>query len=79
MNYEILGTIASLFVLISFLMKGEKNIRLINIIGAFIFVIYGILINAFSIWFLNGALLIIHIIKLIKGINENGRKTKKTN
>lgn len=79
MNYEILGTIASIFVLISFLMKGEKNIRLINIIGAFIFVIYGILINAFSIWFLNSVLLIIHIIKLIKGINENGRKTKKTN
>lgn len=79
MNYEILGTIASLFVLISFLMKGEKNIRLINIIGAFIFVIYGILISAFSIWFLNGVLLIIHIIKLIKGIGKNGRKTKKTN
>lgn len=75
MNYEILGTIASLFVLISFLMKGEKNIRLINIIGAFIFVIYGILISAFSIWFLNGVLLIIHIIKLIKGIGKNGRKT----
>lgn len=79
MNFEILGTIASIFVLISFLMKGERNIRLINIIGAFIFIIYGILINAFSIWFLNGVLLIIHIIKLIKGINENGRKTKKSN
>lgn len=79
MNYEILGTIASIFVLISFLMKGERNIRLINIIGAFIFIIYGILINAFSIWFLNGVLLIIHIIKLIKRIDKNGRKTKKSN
>lgn len=79
MNFEILGTIASIFVLISFLMKGERNIRLVNIIGAFIFIIYGILINAFSIWFLNGALLIIHILKLIRRIDENGRKTKKSN
>jgi len=79
MNFEILGTIASVFVLISFLMKGERNIRLVNIIGAFIFIIYGILINAFSIWFLNGALLIIHILKLIRRIDENGRETKKTN
>ena len=66
MNYEIIGTLASVIVLISFLMKGEKNIRLVNIIGAIMFVIYGILINAFSVWFLNGALFIIHIIKLIK-------------
>lgn len=74
---EILGTIASIFVLISFLMKGEKRIRLVNIIGALLFVIYGITINAFSVWFLNGALLIIHIVKLLRG-KENG-KTEKVN
>lgn len=66
MNYEILGTIASIIVLISFLMKGETKIRLINIIGAICFVIYGIMINAFSVWFLNGMLCIIHIYKLLK-------------
>lgn len=66
MNYEIIGTCASLIVLISFLMKGEKYIRLVNIIGAILFVIYGILIGAFSVWFLNGALVLIHIYKLIK-------------
>ena len=66
MNFEIIGTIASFIVLISFLMKGEKPIRLVNIVGALLFVIYGVLINAFSVWFLNGALVIIHIIKLIK-------------
>lgn len=66
MNYEIIGTCASLIVLISFLMKGEKSIRLVNIVGAILFVIYGILIGAFSVWFLNGALVLIHIYKLIK-------------
>lgn len=72
MNIEIIGTIASIMVLISFLMKGEKNIRLINIIGALIFIIYGLSINAFSVWFLNGTLFLIHIIKLIK-LNKEKR------
>lgn len=66
MNWEILGTIASLIVLVSFLMKGEKNIRLVNILGAVMFTGYGVMINAFSVWFLNGALVLIHIYKLIK-------------
>lgn len=47
--YEIIGVIASVIVLISFVMNGEKKIRIINIIGALLFVIYGILINAFSV------------------------------
>lgn len=63
---EIIGTFASIIVLISFLMKGEFKIRLINIFGAILFIIYGISINAFSVYFLNGALLLIHIIKLLK-------------
>lgn len=65
MNIEILGTIASVFVLISFLMKGEFKIRLINIAGALLFVIYGLCDNAFSVWFLNSALVLIHLVKLI--------------
>lgn len=64
--YELIGTLASVLVLISFLMRGEKKIRIINIIGAIMFVIYGILINAFSVWFLNGALILIHIYYLIR-------------
>lgn len=66
MSYEVLGTIASIIVLISFLMKDEKGIRRVNIIGALIFTIYGLGIDAFSVWFLNGMLLIIHIYKLSK-------------
>ncbi len=64
MNYEVIGTLASVIVLISFIVKGEKNIRLINIIGAFVFAIYGLLINAFSVWFLNGMLILIHLYKI---------------
>lgn len=72
MNFEVLGTIASIIVLISFLMKDERGIRKVNIIGALVFVIYGIGISAFSVWFLNGALFIIHIYKLIK-MKKEGR------
>ena len=64
MNFELIGTLASIIVLISFIVKGEKNIRLINIIGAFVFVIYGLLIKAFSVWFLNGMLILIHLYKI---------------
>ena len=66
MNIEILGTIASILVLISFTMKNEQMIRSVNIIGAIVFVIYGICINAFSVWFLNAMLCIIHAYRLLK-------------
>lgn len=66
MNIEILGTLASIIVLCSFLVKGENKIRLINIVGAICFVIYGICIGAFSVWFLNGSLILVHIYHLIK-------------
>lgn len=63
---EIIGTIASVIVLISFIIRGETKIRIINIVGASLFVVYGVAINAFSVWFLNGALILIHIYYLIK-------------
>ena len=66
MNYEIIGLLATLFVLLSFLMKKIELVRIINIIGATLFVVYGILINSLSTWLLNGVLIIIHIIYLVK-------------
>lgn len=66
MSIEILGIIASLLVLASFFMNGESKIRIVNIFGALAFVIYGLLLGAFSVWFLNGALFIVHIVKLYR-------------
>ena len=66
MNFEILGIIATLFVLASFVLSGEMKIRYINIIGSVIFVIYGAAIGAFSVWLLNSILIIIHLYKIIK-------------
>ena len=63
---EKLGIIASIIILISFLTQDIKKIRIINIIGCILFVIYGILIDAFSVWFLNGMLCLVHVWKLLK-------------
>lgn len=63
---ESIGITATLLVLLSFLMKKATTIRLINIFGAIMFIVYGILIHSLSTWLLNGALIVIHIYFLIK-------------
>ena len=72
--HEIIGIVATLFVLLSFLFTAEKRIRQINIIGAVLFVIYGVVIGAISIYILNGALILIHIFKLYKQRKDDGKK-----
>ena len=66
MLYEVIGITATLFVLLSFLMKDIRRVRIVNIIGAVLFVIYGVLINSLSTWILNGVLIIVHIYYLTK-------------
>lgn len=66
MNVEIIGTIASVIILISFLFNDEKTIRITNIGGAAIFVVYGVMSGAFSVWLLNAGLILIHLYKLNK-------------
>ena len=63
---EALGIIATIFVLLSFLFRAEKKIRIVNIIGAALFVAYGILMGALSVWLLDAALIIIHIYFLLR-------------
>ena len=64
MSVEIWGIVATLFVLTSFLCNEEKYIRMVNIVGALIFVGYGLALQAHSVWLLNGILVAIHVIKL---------------
>ena len=67
---EFLGILATLLVLVSFLFSKEKNIRIINIIGALLFLLYGASINSFSIWVLNLMLIIVHLYKLYRNEGE---------
>ena len=67
MNYEVIGIIATVLIIVSFLANGERKIRMLNIAGSVLFVLYGALTHTYSTTVLNGALIIVHIIKLRKG------------
>ena len=73
---EIIGIFAAAFILLSFLCNGERQIRIVNTIGAVLFVIYGILINALSVYLMNGILIIVHIRKLFKLKKESSQEEK---
>lgn len=69
---EIVGYLASLIVLISFLMKNMKTLRIINTIGCVLFVAYGILLNfSIPIVLTNVAIVGINIYYLIKANKAN--------
>ena len=61
---EIIGIVATLFILAAFSLNDKKLIRLVDSIGALLFVIYGILINSLSVWLLNICLIIINLYKI---------------
>ena len=66
MKYEIIGVIGTLLILVGFLSNQEKTIRVFDLMGSVLFVLYGVLIGAYSNILLNGILIIVHIIKLHK-------------
>ncbi len=66
MRYELIGLCGTVFILIAFLFNSEREIRIFDMIGSVLFVIYGALIGAYSNVVLNGALIIVHIVKLHK-------------
>jgi uncharacterized protein with PQ loop repeat len=66
-NTEIVGYLASLLVLISFLMKEMKTLRIVNTIGCAFFVTYGFLLNvSVPIIITNAAIIGINIYYLRK-------------
>ena len=73
MNPEVLGLAASVLILLSIAVRGEKRIRQLNIVGSALFVIYGILIHSYSIILLNVCGVVINIYHLHK-INKEANK-----
>lgn len=66
MFVEILGIVASLFVISAFLFKNVKIIRLLDAVGALLYVIYGILIHSYANILLNTVLIAVQIYHLYK-------------
>lgn len=66
MNPEVLGLAASVLILLSIAVRGEKRIRQLNIVGSALFVIYGIIIHSYSIILLDACGVVINIYHLHK-------------
>lgn len=66
MNSEIIGWFGSLLVLISFIPKNVKLIRIINAIGCVVWVIYGFITNAPSVWVMNILVMLLNLYHLIR-------------
>ena len=67
---EILGYIGTILVLISFIPKDIKKIRIINIFGCIVWIISAVFSKSYSVMTLNSILMIVHIVHLIKMKNE---------
>ena len=66
MNIEILGWVATLVIIVSFLVNDIKTLRTFSLIGACMWVIYGFAIQSSSIVFLNLVIVGIQVYKLYK-------------
>ncbi len=63
---EMLGYLASAFVVISLLTSNIKYLRYLNMVGCILFVIYGILISAYPVAIMNAIAFVINIYHLYK-------------
>lgn len=65
-NIEWLGYAASFFVAASFTFKNIKQLRIVNIIGCILFVIYGYYIDSIPVMITNAFIMIMNIYFLLK-------------
>lgn len=81
---EIVGIVATVFILISMCFKtttfkGSFYLRLLNLIGSVIFVVYGILLPAISTAILNGALVFVNFYYLVRLIRDRKKQVQPSN
>jgi len=69
LGIDLIGYIATAFILISFCVKDMIPLRIINSVGSILWIWYGININSNPTIFVNIAVLIIHSVWLIKRLN----------
>lgn len=74
-NVEVLGLLATLLVVASFLFQSVVLIRVVNMIGAVLFVAYGLLIHSPSVAIVNTVVIVVQVLQLVK----LGRKARNDN
>jgi hypothetical protein len=57
--YEAIGYVGSGLIVVSLMMRSVLRLRVINLVGALVFTIYGVLIEAWPVVGLNGAIVLI--------------------
>lgn len=62
--YELIGYLGSILVAISLMMKSLVRLRTVNMVGAVVFIIYGLLIGAIPVVFLNTLILGVNVYNL---------------
>lgn len=67
---EWLGISGTLFIILAFTMNGERKIRVLDLIGALLFVVYGVTIHSFSTVLLNVVLVVVQAYKLLRRRSE---------
>ena len=71
MNYlEVVGWIATFVVIGSFLINDMLKLRSVNLIGATLWLLYGIIAGSFSIMFLNIVVMCIQVFKIRQLMNK---------
>jgi hypothetical protein len=65
-SVELIGYLGSILVAISLMMKSLLRLRIINLVGALFFTVYGILLGAYPVAFLNGIIVCIDLYYLIQ-------------
>lgn len=68
--YELIGYIASILVAASLMMSAIVKLRVVNMIGAFTFAIYGVLIGSIPVAAMNGFIVLINIYYLVKIVSD---------
>lgn len=57
--YEVVGYVGSGLIVLSLMMRSVLRLRVINLVGALVFTVYGVLIDAWPVVGLNGAIVLI--------------------
>ncbi len=69
---EIVGYIGSALVIISMLMTSLVRLRILNLCGALLSMLYAIAVEAWPVVMLNGALLLIQLVQILRLWRQNG-------
>lgn len=75
---EIFGYIGTALIIVSMMMKSINKLRIFNISGAIISIIYSALIGAWPVVVLNACLTVVNTYHLITSFTKMGSQTKAT-